>query len=365
MTHSQLLETESAPDRVAELQSWIAGAVERLEAPNSEDGFAVEILDQCLVRLDVLGSAAGLDGYGDLEALSSILSEHYWKLRDDNRGLTAEDLLVLFDWTTAAGMYLESPNEPEVIDALLSPLPEEQQALVREVLSAEVSSGSDATPSGGDELSCRDPQGTTPTFVQSEAEPNAGDSSASAPNVLVFPVDENDCISASSEEPAQDAREEYGADCFDGDTPASVELLAPDMVDDGAEADSVLAVLADELGEISPELSSLAEVIAGTDEAAAELAASSYLELVGRLSAVSEGLGLDGLSHITEFKIKPDMDVDDVITAAMHFDACLIRFYREMAVRAPSAGVKEVFENLLVMEEHEQLELSKTMLELG
>lgn len=71
------------------------------------------------------------------------------------------------------------------------------------------------------------------------------------------------------------------------------------------------------------------------------------------------------LSEITEFKIKPDMDVDDVVAAAMHFDACLIKFYREMAVRAPSSAVKEVFENLLVMEEHEQLELSKTMLELG
>ncbi len=71
------------------------------------------------------------------------------------------------------------------------------------------------------------------------------------------------------------------------------------------------------------------------------------------------------LSQITEFKIKPDMDVEDVVTAAMHFDACLIKFYSEMVNRAPSSAVKEVFENLLVMEEHEQLELSKTMLELG
>lgn len=71
------------------------------------------------------------------------------------------------------------------------------------------------------------------------------------------------------------------------------------------------------------------------------------------------------LSHITEFKIKPEMDVEDVVTAAMHFDACLIKFYSEMVNRAPSSAVREVFENLLVMEQHEQLELSKTMLELG
>ena len=71
------------------------------------------------------------------------------------------------------------------------------------------------------------------------------------------------------------------------------------------------------------------------------------------------------LKHITEFNIKPDMDIDDVVTAAMHFDACLIKFYSEMVNRAPTSAVREIFENLLVMEEHEQLELSKTMLELG
>ena len=71
------------------------------------------------------------------------------------------------------------------------------------------------------------------------------------------------------------------------------------------------------------------------------------------------------LKEITDFKIKDDMDVTDVVTAAMHFDACLIKFYREMANHASSGKVREVFENLLVMEEHEQLELSKTLLELG
>lgn len=71
------------------------------------------------------------------------------------------------------------------------------------------------------------------------------------------------------------------------------------------------------------------------------------------------------LSEIADFKIKDDMDIDDVVTAAMHFDACLIKFYREMAHHSTNQKVREVFENLLVMEEQEQFELSKTMLELG
>ena len=71
------------------------------------------------------------------------------------------------------------------------------------------------------------------------------------------------------------------------------------------------------------------------------------------------------MTAISEFEIKPEMDVDDVMAAAMHFDACLIEFYREMAQRALSEKVREVFENLLVMEQHEQIELSKQTLGFG
>ncbi|MDF7823122.1 hypothetical protein P4B35_03800 [Pontiellaceae bacterium B12227] len=71
------------------------------------------------------------------------------------------------------------------------------------------------------------------------------------------------------------------------------------------------------------------------------------------------------LSGISEFEIKDEMSVEDVVAAAMHFDACLIKFYREIAQKAHTEKVREVFENLLVMEEHEQIELSKTTLELG
>jgi rubrerythrin len=77
------------------------------------------------------------------------------------------------------------------------------------------------------------------------------------------------------------------------------------------------------------------------------------------------GSGTSGITEIADFEIKPEMEVDDVVAAAMHFDACLIRFYREMAKRSLNQKVREVFENLLVMEEHEQVELSKKTLELS
>lgn len=71
------------------------------------------------------------------------------------------------------------------------------------------------------------------------------------------------------------------------------------------------------------------------------------------------------IGQISGFAIRPEMDVEDVLAAAMHFDACLIKFYREMAQSCMSEKVCEVFENLLVMEQQEQVELSKKALELG
>lgn len=70
------------------------------------------------------------------------------------------------------------------------------------------------------------------------------------------------------------------------------------------------------------------------------------------------------ISVISGFEIKDDMTVDDVIAAAMHFDACMVKFYGDMARKTNSAKVREMFENLLFMEQNEQVELSKQTLEM-
>ena len=71
------------------------------------------------------------------------------------------------------------------------------------------------------------------------------------------------------------------------------------------------------------------------------------------------------VSNITDFEISDDMSTDDVVAAAMHFDALLIQFYGDMARKTNNSKVREMFENLLVMEQHEQIELSKQTLELA
>lgn len=71
------------------------------------------------------------------------------------------------------------------------------------------------------------------------------------------------------------------------------------------------------------------------------------------------------VSEITDFEISEEMTVDDVVAAAMHFDSLLIKFYGDMARKTNNQKVRELFENLLVMEQHEQIELSKQTLELA
>jgi hypothetical protein len=69
-------------------------------------------------------------------------------------------------------------------------------------------------------------------------------------------------------------------------------------------------------------------------------------------------------SRISEYETKPVMDVRDITAAAMYFDTCLIAFCHEMAERAMSETVQEVFENMLEMERREQEQLSKNLLEM-
>ena len=59
---------------------------------------------------------------------------------------------------------------------------------------------------------------------------------------------------------------------------------------------------------------------------------------------------------------RPDMTVTEIVAAGLKLDDCLIQLYREMAECADSEQVREVFTNLLEMEEHEKHTLSKNAL---
>lgn len=72
----------------------------------------------------------------------------------------------------------------------------------------------------------------------------------------------------------------------------------------------------------------------------------------------------DKLEKFRDVKLEPDMSVDDVVDVALRMDDCLVDLYKEMAEVAVSQEVKEVFTNLLEMEEQEKHKLVRNALQL-
>jgi hypothetical protein len=65
-----------------------------------------------------------------------------------------------------------------------------------------------------------------------------------------------------------------------------------------------------------------------------------------------------------EYVLPDSMSSMDVINATRHFDQCLSDFYKEMARKSLSEHVRDVLLNLMQMELHEQMSLSKRTQEL-
>jgi len=65
-----------------------------------------------------------------------------------------------------------------------------------------------------------------------------------------------------------------------------------------------------------------------------------------------------------EYVLPDSLSAMDVIEATRHFDQCLSGFYKEMAQKSLSEHVRDVLLNLMQMELHEQMTLSRRTLEL-
>ena len=72
----------------------------------------------------------------------------------------------------------------------------------------------------------------------------------------------------------------------------------------------------------------------------------------------------DKLKEFQDVKLEPDMSIDDVVDVALRMDNCLVEFYKDMAEVAVIPEVKEVFTNLLAMEEKEKRKLVRDALRL-
>jgi vacuolar-type H+-ATPase subunit C/Vma6 len=70
------------------------------------------------------------------------------------------------------------------------------------------------------------------------------------------------------------------------------------------------------------------------------------------------------LATCKQIPIIPEASVDSVVKATLDIDNCLVRFYREVAEKVESERVRDVFRNLVEMEESELRQLAFSALQL-
>lgn len=63
--------------------------------------------------------------------------------------------------------------------------------------------------------------------------------------------------------------------------------------------------------------------------------------------------------------IVQETSADGVIRTTMDIDGCLIRFYREVAEKVDSENIREVFKNLIDLEEGELRKLALSALQIS
>jgi hypothetical protein len=76
----------------------------------------------------------------------------------------------------------------------------------------------------------------------------------------------------------------------------------------------------------------------------------------------SPGLDVDQVVESIKLPEKPSSD--DIFTAALKFDDTLIELYREVAAKAVDKKTREVFQNLLKLEESEKNQILRAALSL-
>lgn len=200
---------------------------------------SIEALDACLGYIEAISKAAGEAALDDLKEVAENLDT---ALAVQPDGLTAETGVEIVSWLSDVLLYIETPEDSELMEGLLKPLPDRLLSEVMENL--------------GDNL----------------------EDISRAEHIESIPVESS----------LDDSKDLGGGVAVD--SPVKFNT------------DNMLGMLASELHEISPDLNTLADSITqvGDPEELIE-AVGAYQGLVYRVSDVAESLGLDGLVLVCEF----------------------------------------------------------------
>jgi len=217
--------------------------------------------DLCGGHLETIGWAADMAGLVKLSAISNALQARF---ESDKATLNAESRAELVNWLNDVQLYLASPDDADGLELLLTPLDADTQSeLLQSLSAASGGTGADFPQEGIAQ------EGLAEVLEADDQAVNNDVSRAEHSN-------ENLAFIDASMIATQNERE------FD--------------------TSGMLGMLASELHDATPELGQLVKAICETEDATTlKQALSAYRDIVSRVLAVSDELGLKGLTQVCLF----------------------------------------------------------------
>ena len=269
--------TETQTDSIEALLALVDLAqqdlAEALSALPEQGGEALGEL--CREQLETIGWASDMAGLAELNAIASALLAQY---EADSANLTVERGAELVSWLGDVQLHLGAPQDPEIIQLLLSPLSPQLPSEMIQALTEQFGAGD----------------------IDTDAFPGIAENEISTDVVMPDDSPFDDVFDEVKEHASStdDSLKDSGS--------IDASLIDASMIAQHSPAefdtDGMLGMLASELYEASPELGQFAQIIASTDDAGSlQRAVESYDELVSRILMVSDELGLDGLIAVCKF----------------------------------------------------------------
>ena len=352
MSKIQSKDIQSLLELTSKARDEIADLVTGLSSQGS-----VDALEVCLAHIEKIGMEADVLGLNSLDTIAADIHTHFGA---DSGVLTQQLGEDLLNWLDDVISLIEFPDNSGTLESLLKPLPIELRPEIRitldlpqveEVVDAEemvvvedviaptenIESGDPDSPVSVKEVATDG----SPIEITDEDETVVSDfEGIDINNIFKVGEETGDCDFADqiiNEDESvmdwpcdndgnnfilgadEDAKSAFPTDATGGDTATISNSTEFDMAifdedgDTDVGEDSLLGMLASELKEVSPQLSELALTLSNTEDAGELIEAiGAYQELVYRVAAVSEGLGLHGLVLVADFVGKNALQVAEL-----------------------------------------------------
>ena len=339
MSKIQSKDIQSLLELTSKARDEIADLVNGLSSQGS-----VDALEVCLAHIEKIGMEADVLGLNSLDTIAADIHTHFGA---DSGVLTQQLGEDLLNWLDDVISLIEFPDNSDTLESLLKLLPVELRPEIRialdlpqveEVVDAEEimvveddivptenieSDNPDSAVSAKEVVDDGFPIEITDEAVVSDFE------GIDINNIFEVGGETGDCDFADQiinedesflDSPCdndsnsfllgvdEDAKSTYPTDATGEDADAISNSSEFDMSifdedsDTDSGGDSLLGILASELKEVSPQLSELALTLTNTEDAGELIEAiGAYQEVVYRVAAVSEGLGLHGLVLVADF----------------------------------------------------------------